>query len=549
MKKIVLMICVLLASTPLLAKSKSKQMDELLNGLFESNGPGGVALVVKDGKTVYRKAFGMANLELDVEMEPEHIFRIGSITKQFTAVATLKLAEEGKVDLNADITEYIKDYPTHGHKITVKHLLNHTSGIKSYTGMPQWTSETRKQDFELTELIDYFKNEPMDFAPGDDFRYNNSGYILLGHIIEVASGEKYADYIQNHIFTPLKMNSSSYGSTSRIIKNRASGYDKADEMYKNADFLSMTQPHAAGSLLSTVGDLHTWYQSVLNDEIISAESRKMAHTPETLNDGEVLDYGYGWGVGNIQGVPMIQHGGGINGFLSASLVLPEEKLFVAVLSNCNCNPPGTVANKLAALAIDKPYNWEKIDLSDEELQSYQAVYEQAKKGNEPENLRIITYEKGQLFSLRSGGTRYKIFPFDKDQFYFEDSLSTLEFNRNANGEIESVTMKSNRNDKSWQRTDKPMPTLTEVELSPDTFAKYIGKYELAPDFYIHIFNEGDVMYTQATGQQKIELIATDVNKFTLKGTDIKLTLNSNDAGEVNELVLHQNGNHSAKKVD
>ena len=122
-------------------------------------------------------------------------------------------------------------------------------------------------------------------------------------------------------------------------------------MYKNSDFLSMTQPHAAGSLLSTVGDLNTWYHSVLNDEIISANSRKMAHTPETLNDGEALDYGFGWGIGNIQGVPMIQHGGGINGFLSASLVLPEEKLFVAVLSNCNCNPPGELANKIAARGI------------------------------------------------------------------------------------------------------------------------------------------------------------------------------------------------------
>ncbi len=191
------------------AKSNTKQIDTLLNDLFEKGGPGGVALVVKDGKTVYRKAFGMANLELGVKMKPDHIFRIGSITKQFTSVAILKLIEEGKIKLDADISEYIKDYPTHGHKITIEQLLNHTSGIKSYTSMEEWDSEARKRDFTPSELVDYFKNKPMDFTPGEEFRYNNSGYILLGHIIELVSGKTYEEYIQENLFTPVGMTNSS----------------------------------------------------------------------------------------------------------------------------------------------------------------------------------------------------------------------------------------------------------------------------------------------------------------------------------------------------
>lgn len=538
------MLCLMVFVLPSQAKSTSKQYDQLLNKLFEPGGPGGVALVVKDGKTIYHKAFGMANLELNVKMTPENIFRIGSITKQFTAVAILKLAEEGKIDLDANITGYIKDYPTHGHSITIKHLLNHTSGIKSYTGLAKWGAEERKQAFTPAELVDYFKNEPMDFAPGEKFMYNNSGYILLGHIIELVSGETYANYIQNHLFKPLNMDSSSYGSTSRIVKNRAAGYDKADDVYKNADFLSMTQPFAAGSLLSTVEDVHTWYQAILNDEVISQTSREMAHQMGVLNSGEKIGYGFGWSIGNIQGSPMVQHGGGINGFLTASLVLPEDDVFIAVFSNCNCNYPGEIANQMAAIVIDKPFLFEKTSLDESLLESYQGVYERT-----PEDVRIFTYEEGQLSSLRTGGAKYKIHPFAKDQFFFDDSVLSLTFNRDEAGELKSVTLKSTEPEQTWLKTDKPIPTVTEVEMDPKVFAKYVGKYELAVDFYINIFSEDDKMYTQATGQQKLELVATAINKFTLKDTDIKITVNSNDAGEVEGITLHQNGDHPAKKVE
>ena len=208
--------------------------------VFTEDGPGGTVLIAKDGKILYRKAFGKANLELGVDMTPEHVFRIGSITKQFTASAILKLRDEGKLELDDDITKYLEDYPTHGHDITIKHLLTHTSRIKSYTGMEEWTAETRKKDFTPQELIEYFKYQPMDFKPGEEYRYNNSAYFILGYIIEVVSGMSYEAYIDESFFKPIGMNDSYYGSTSRIIKNRAYGYNKKDDEYINADFLSMT---------------------------------------------------------------------------------------------------------------------------------------------------------------------------------------------------------------------------------------------------------------------------------------------------------------------
>jgi len=430
------------------AKSTSKQFDELLNESFPSDGPGGVVLVVKEGNTIYRKAFGLANLELNVEMKPEHIFRIGSITKQFTAAAILQLVEAGKINLDADITEYINDYPTHGHSITVKHLLNHTSGIKSYTGMTKWNRETRKKDFTPIELIDYFKSEPMDFAPGEQFKYNNSGYVLLGHLIEQVSGKTYTNYIQSHIFKPLNMNSSFYGSTSRIIKNRVSGYNKTDGQYINADYLSMTQPYAGGALLSTADDINTWYQAMMNDQVITQKSRVMAHQMSVLNSGKKIDYGFGWRIKNIQGSPMIEHGGGINGFLSTSLFLPEESIFVVVLSNCTCNFPRNVANRMAAIAMGSPFKWERKSLDEKLLKKYVGVYEK-----NTDDVRVITYENGNLYSLRTNGQKNQIHAFSKDHFFFEDSIVTLVFNRDFDGVIQSVTLKSTVQDLIWVKTN------------------------------------------------------------------------------------------------
>jgi len=544
MKKTLITLILLIVTVQVSAKSSSKQMDALLNDLFEKNGPGGVALVVKDGKTVYRKAFGMANLELGIKMKPDHIFRIGSITKQFTASAILKLVEEGKIKLDANITEYIEDYPTHGHTITIEQLLNHTSGIKSYTSMPKWDNEERKRDFTPAELVDYFKNEPMDFAPGEKFRYNNSGYILLGHIIELVSGKNYEEYIQDNFFTPLNMNSSSYGSSSRIIKNRAYGYDKNEETYINAPFLSMTQPYSAGSLLSTVDDLHLWYKAVMTDNVINKENRRKAHSRSKLNNGEEFDYGYGWSIGNVQGSPVVEHGGGINGFLTSSIMLHEENVFVTIFSNCNCNYPGETARKIAAIAIGKPFDWKPISLSEELLNSYAAVYEKS-DGNQ----RIITFKDDKLFSLRTGGTKSEIIPYAKDKFYFDGDIVSLEFNRNADDEIKSVTLKSNGSDQTWVKTDKSIPTNTIIEVEAEVLKSYEGKFELAPNFYINVFLEEGLIFAQATGQNKLQMMPIETNKFVLKDTDIKITMNTDEHSETKSLTLHQNGDHEAKKVE
>ena len=331
----------------------SAEIDKLLAAQFKADGTGAAALVARKGQIIYKKAFGMANLELNVPMQADNVFRIGSITKQFTAVAILQLMEQGKLNLQDEITKFIPDYPTHGHKITIEHLLTHTSGIKSYTNMESFSSIERK-DMKPEELISFFKNQPMDFAPGTKWQYNNSGFFLLGYIIEKLSGKTYPQYVEEVFFKPLGMSNSFYGNDSKIIKNRAGAYQKGENGVENADMLSMTLPFAAGSLQSTVEDLYKWNRAVHAYKFLKKETLDQAFTPYKLADGTATNYGYGWFLGKVQGSTSIEHGGGINGFLTMEKYLPEEDVFVAVFSNCTCNPPSDVATKIAALAIGKP---------------------------------------------------------------------------------------------------------------------------------------------------------------------------------------------------
>jgi len=409
--------------------------DAVMEESFPSDGPGATVLIAKKGEIIYQKAFGKANLELDVDMRTEHIFRIGSITKQFTACAILKLAEDGKLALDDEITKFLPNYPTQDQKITIEHLLHHTSGIKSYTGMEKWTPEVHRKDFTPQAMVDFFKDEPMDFAPGEEMRYNNSGYFLLGYIIEKASGTNYGNYIETTFFEPLGMKSSSYDYTDRIIPNRASGYGPAENGYANAPFLSMTQPYGAGSLLSTVADLNTWYQAVVAGRVISPENFKKALTPATLNNGEKTDYGYGWGLGETEGSPRFGHGGGIFGFLTASEFFPEEEVFVTVFSNCNCNDPGGVAQRLSKMAIGKYKPMEVVELTDQQLENYAGKYELM-----PGFFVTITQNGKQLKGQATGQGSMDLTAFEPHKFANESAGIKIQFHPGTDGKVPSFTL-------------------------------------------------------------------------------------------------------------
>lgn len=527
----------------------TQQFDDIVAQYYnDNNAPGATVLVAKNGKPIYRKAVGKSNLELDVDMIPENVFMLASITKQFTAVAILMLEEKGKLSLDDPITKFIPDYPTQGKTITVHHLLNHTSGIKSYTSIGD-LRQVARQDKTLDELIDYFKNEPMDFNPGDAYSYNNSGYVLLGKIIEVVSAENYADFIHNHIFQPLGMNASQYGSNTKLIKNRAMPYEETDNGYVNASYLSMSLPHAAGALTSTIDDMLKWQNALTSNTLIKASTLQKAINGSILNNGEHIDYGYGLSELTFKGSKGYTHSGGIFGTSTDGIYFIEEDVYVIGLSNCNCNNINGLTAKLAALAIDKPYPTMKdvIQLSEEQLKQWVGAYE-----FEDGAIRHVYLENGQLKSMRESETNtpFDIFPLSENRFMFENEFIEYIFSKSEDGN-RRVVFSTESQDFKGKETNKPMPKpRSEIKLSNEILKQYIGTYQLAQNFNVEVTVEGNQIFGQATGQGKFEVFAENETTFFAKVTALKMVFNKNTSGKVESFTLYQGGEETiAKKIE
>ncbi len=525
------------------AQTVESQIDQLLAAEYKSGGPGAAALIARDGKVIYRKAFGNANLELNVAMKPENVFELGSITKQFTAVSILMLLEQGKLGLDDDITKYIPDYPTHGKKITIHQLLNHTSGIKSYTDMESFIKMART-DMTPSEIIDVFKNEPMDFDPGEQWRYNNSGYIILGFIIEKASGKPYAEFIENNIFKKLGMTHSYYGNHNTIIPNRASGYQPKEPGFANADFLSMTLPYAAGSLMSTVDDMLIWNQALHNNNLITKENKQKAFTNHKDNKGNPVYYGYGWGPNEINGSPTVEHGGGIFGYTTMGVYVPGENVYTIVLTNTSGNSPTNQAIKMTAIAIGKPYvEKATVTLTPQQLKKWVGNYE-----FEGAVLRMVTFENDNLFSQREGSTKIKLIPTGAAAFNFEGSTTQYEFFE-ENGKKVALWKDRIKGSKGIETDKKPAPEKASVSIDSTSLQQYTGSYELTPNFVIAVTTMGNQIFAQATGQPKFEIFAEKPGSFFLKVVKASIDFNKDTNGIVTSLTLHQGGNDiEGKKI-
>ncbi|WP_428742805.1 serine hydrolase domain-containing protein [Tenacibaculum sp.] len=416
-------LCFFLMSA-LSAQNLESKIDKVLKTQFKSNETGVSVLVAKRGKVIYRKAFGKANLELDVNMIPENVFKVGSMTKQFTSVSILMLLEEGKLSLEDTITKYIPNFPIKGKQITIHHLLTHTSGIKNYTSIRKF-GEITTDDIPPLEFIDFFKNEPVDFEPGEKYKYSNSGYFILGYIIEKVSGISYSKFVEERIFKKLNMYSSCYESHTKLIKNRASGYQKRGEGFLNHKYFSSTLPYAAGSIMSNVDDMLKWQTAISNNLLLKKETTAKAFTNYTLDNGKKINYGYGWHLNEINGIPTIEHGGSIPGYKSMGVYVPSEDVYVVVFSNCGCQSPTKTAIRIAALAIDKPFFTKEkaVSLSKEELDKWVGAYE-----FEDGAVRFISIEGNQLYSQREGSSqKIKIYPTTANEFSSEDGFISYSF--------------------------------------------------------------------------------------------------------------------------
>lgn len=521
----------------------------ILTKAYPEDEPGAAAIAVRAGEEIFKGAFGMADLDLAVPAEPHMVYRLGSITKQFTAAAIMLLQQRGELSVDDPISNYLPEYPTHGHTITIEHLLTHTSGIFSYTAIPGYMAQRVRADLTTEELIDAFKSEPMEFAPGEQWSYSNSGYVLLGAIIEEVSGQSYPDFMRENIFDPLNMENTYYGGP-QVIPGRASGYQWMEDEYWHAPYLSMTQPHAAGGLLSSVGDLAKWDQALQKNRLLTAESFQRMTTPFTLNNGETTDYGYGFRLSEVRGHPAVEHGGGIFGFVTAAMRIPEEDIYVAILSNRTGRgpDPGIVARRIAARLLGDPFpEFEAVEIATEVLEKYVGVYK-----IDDDTQRRLTVEDGKLYTQRSGGSRLQAIPASETTFFYEDSLTYFEVEVDDQGQAVAMRMYQDgaKTPERAERVSKEVPERQTSDVDPALYDDYEGIFQLRPGFNITITREGDRLLAQATGQSQVEVFPESETRFFLKVVDAQITFVRNQEGTVDELILHQGGrNLTGRRVD
>ena len=398
----------------------------------------GTVLVAQDGKVLLDKGYGFANLEWEIPNTPATKFRLGSITKQFTAASILLLEERGKLKIDDPVKKYMPDAPAAWDKITIFHVLTHTSGIPSFTSFPDLNAR-QKQTMTPEKLVEWFRDKPLEFEPGTKWNYSNSGYALLGYLIEKISGQGYAEFVQQNIFTPLGMKDSGYDSNSAIIAHRAAGYTPGKSGPVNAGFVDMSVPFSAGALYSTTEDLLRWEQGLFGGKILKAESLAKMTTPFKQ------DYAFGLAE-HLSGVyKVIEHGGGIEGFNTQLSYYPDDKLVVVVLANLNGPFAGQIAANLAKVAhgekVVLPTGRKEITVSPEILKQYVGTYELA-----PTFSIAVTLENGQLMTQATSQQKLPLFAESETMFFLKVVDARVEFVKNEKGEVTHMVLHQNGRD-------------------------------------------------------------------------------------------------------
>lgn len=338
----------------LAARVSAGEIESLLQTEMSSHHVAGMAcLVIKDGQTLTHFYAGDANLEWQTPVDADTVFEIGSVSKQFAAAAILLLAEDGKLSVDDRLTKFFTNAPAAWTNLTVRHLLTHTSGLKNYDGLDGFEM---RQHLTQAQFIARLGAQPVNFAPGEKWAYCNSGYNLLGYIVENVSGQKYWDFLQQRIFTPLAMTHTTRRDPWLVIPHRAMGYEFKDGNYKQRDY-DLTELFAAGAIVSTAEDVAKWDAALLGNKLLKESSRQLWWTAATLKNGKNVDnprhgepgsYGFGWFISTVNGHRNIGHSGITSGFSAANELFPEDKLEILILSNTDEGVfAGNLANKVA----------------------------------------------------------------------------------------------------------------------------------------------------------------------------------------------------------
>ena len=433
MKRIMLLIPVLCIMLCTVAQDANNKIDALVSAYASMQQFNGSVLVAKDGKVLINKGYGFRNAADKIPNTEQSIFQLGSITKQFTAAVILKLEEEKRLNIADKISKYFPAYPK-GDSITIQQLLTHTSGISNYTNDASFMANEITKHKSREEMMALFKDKPLDFSPGSGWNYSNSGYSLLGYIIEKASGMSYEAAVRKYIFTPLHMTHSGFDFAGLKEANKTTGYFKVDNIHaETAPVVDSTVSFSAGSIYSTTGDLYLWHQALEQNKILSKAQQEKAYTPVKNN------YGYGWVIDSINGKRRVGHGGGIHGFVTNESRVPEDDIDIVMLSNASDHSLERITQSIYAILYDQPYELPKektiVQLPAETLQQYAGEYEMR-----PDLHVVITVKDNKLSAVPTGQSE-KMLHAEKEDFFFEKEEDIqIEFTRDSNKTVDGFIL-------------------------------------------------------------------------------------------------------------
>ena len=533
------------AATPALAAPPadlSEKAETLLARSYPADGPGAAVIVVDDGKTVFAGGRGLADIEAKQPIGPGTVFRLGSITKQFAAAVIMQLVDEGKLSLDDHVSKFVPGYPEPGGSATVRQLLNHTVGIQSYTGIPGWmVEENTNRPYTTDEMIAEFRDLPSPSKPGEKWDYNNSGYVLVGAVIEKVTGKPWHQAVHERIAKPLGLATIRYGVGEEKIPNMAKGYTDGEKGPQPAQKIHMSVPHAAGALVGSVEDLARWARALHHGKAVSPASYKAMTSPTALPGGKSHPYGFGLGLSDVRGRPSIGHGGGIFGFSTESIYIPEEDLFVAVFANSDDpkTSPGLLAAKLAALAVGDPYQeFVAAEVDKAALEPLFGVYRIAGEGGE----RAFFERDGQLYTRRGEAPPQKVWPAGGDRFFYgPDSLTWFELKRDAAGaHVMEMHQNGAEQVEKAVRVGPVPPEAPAVEVARAVLDTYVGDYSMGRGKATIAHGEKGGLTIQLSGQPMLAMSAASETEFRVPEVGARVVF-EREAGQAKAIVIHHGG--------
>ncbi|MCU7499911.1 MAG: serine hydrolase [Ignavibacteria bacterium] len=573
MKKILLPVFIFLLGVSSYAQDAANKIESLMAKYNEYGYFDGSILVADKDNVVFKKGYGKANIEWNISNSPDTKFRVGSVTKQFTSMLIMQLVEKGKISLDGKITDYLPYYRKDtGSRITIHMLLTHTSGIPSYTSQPGFSERISRMNYKPDDFIKEQCSGSLEFEPGSRIVYNNSGYFILGAIIEHVTGKSYEAALRENILDPLVMKNTGYDHSEDIIPNRASGYDRKGDAFRNTSFLDMSLPYAAGSMYSTVEDLLLWDKALQTDKLISPELKKKIFR-KYMKFGEMY-YGYGWMTAKRfnghDSLDVIAHGGSINGFNAMNYMIPEAGQYVIILSNAGAAPLDKMTNQIINILNGKNEPEPQKPLARilwrtlEQEGSQSAISKFRELKNKKDEYAYTEAEINNMgYNLLSEGKTDEaidIFKLNTEEFPQSsnayDSYGEALLKKGLKEEAAKNYRKSLELNPGNENAVKVLKELgqgdfssPEVKLKENGLNEFAGTYQLAPGFSIKVTVEGDKIFGQGTGQPRFEMFPLSEDKFYLKVVNAQVSFQRKD-GTVSGMTLFQNGQElPGKKVE